>query len=91
VIKKKYVIGMIFNLFAAWVLAPFVLSADISRMSKEDLKTMLGRPDLVILDVRSATDWAESPAKIKGALREDPKDVASWTGKYSKEKTFVLY
>ena len=89
--KKRYVIGMIINLFVACVLASFAQSADVSRMSKEDLKAMLGHPDLVILDVRAATDWAESPSKIKGALREDPKDVVSWAGKYSKEKTFVLY
>jgi hypothetical protein len=29
--------------------------------------------------------------KIKGAVREDPKQVSSWIDKYPKDKLLVLY
>ena len=66
-------------------------SSDVPRMTKEELKPMLGNPDLVVIDVRLGGDWAESDLKIKGAVRENPRDVDSWADKYLKDKTLVLY
>jgi len=63
----------------------------ISRMTKEDLKPQLGNPDVIVIDVRSMGDWQKDTLMIKGAVREDPVDVASWMNKYPKEKTFVFY
>jgi predicted sulfurtransferase len=63
----------------------------VPSMSKEDLKSMLGNPELVILDVRSGRDWKSSEFKIKGAIRIDPEKVDSWVSAYSKDKKFVLY
>ena len=68
-----------------------VLSADAPRMTKEELRAMLDSADLIILDVRYGRDWAGSNLKIKGAIREDPDDVASWASKYVKDKALVLY
>ncbi len=51
----------------------------------------LGSPDLVIVDVRKDSDWAKSDVKIKGAVREDPKNVESWAAKYPQDKTIVFY
>ena len=90
-VKRKDATIIVSNFILFLFLTTSALSADISRMSKDDLKAMLGHPDLVLLDVRAASDWTESHSKIKGAIREDPKDVASWVDKYSKDKTFVLY
>jgi len=67
------------------------LSADAPRMTKDELKAMLGNPDLIILDVRSGMDWTDSDLKIKGAIREEPDDIKSWANKYPKNKTLVLY
>ena len=67
------------------------LAQEPSRISKEDLKAMLGKPDVVIIDVRAASDWADSDQKINGAVREDPTDAKSWMNKYQKDKTTVLY
>ena len=62
------------------------------RITNEELKEMLGKPDVIILDVRSASDWKKGEAKILGAIREDPdKAIKSWAEKYSKDKTIVLY
>jgi rhodanese-related sulfurtransferase len=73
------------------MLATFVEAAGVPRMTKDELKAMLDNPDLVILDVRAKKDWTDSDSKIKGAVREDPESVKSWSGKYTKDKTFVLY
>jgi len=64
----------------------------VLRITKEEVKSMLGDPDVIILDVRAAQNWSESEWKIKGAIREDRKGEASaWMDKYPKDKTFVLY
>jgi hypothetical protein len=49
---------------------------DVPRMTKEELRARLGAPELVILDLRIGRDWQASDLKIKGAVREDPGDVA---------------
>jgi rhodanese-related sulfurtransferase len=69
----------------------FAKSAGTPRITKDELKVMLGNPDLVIIDVRTQRDWTESDSKIEGALREDPEAVESWAKKYPQGKTIVLY
>ncbi|KPK25243.1 MAG: hypothetical protein AMK69_14780 [Nitrospira bacterium SG8_3] len=64
---------------------------DVSGMSKEDLKSMMGDPKVVIIDVRTGRDWSESKLKIKGAVREEPRNATSWADKYDKHHTYVLY
>ena len=64
----------------------------VPRITKEEVKSMLGNPDVIILDVRAARDWKDSESKIKGAIREDRKGEAStWMDKYPKDKILVLY
>ncbi len=71
---------------------PMTWGADVPRMTKEELKTMLGNPEVSIIDVRSPEDWKSSQEKIQGAVREDPdKKTKSWAGKYSPDKMMVLY
>ena len=67
------------------------LAADVPRMSKEALKERLADPDVIILDVRTGSDWKASEFKIKGAVRESSNNVDSWATKYAKDKTLVLY
>jgi hypothetical protein len=61
----------------------------VPRMSKEELKGLLGSPDVVVLDVRF--DGGHSPDRIAGAAHEDPEKVDSWAGKYERGKRIVLY
>ena len=62
------------------------------RITKEQLLSMVGNPDVIILDVRESGSWKGSQWKIKGAVREDPaKDAKTWAGKYPQDKTLVLY
>ena len=48
-------------------------------------------PDVIILDVRTGSDWKASEFKIKGADRASSDNVDSWAAKYAKDKTLVLY
>jgi len=67
-------------------------SAKVPRMTKEELKPLLGNPDVIVLDVRLEGEWDRSGLKIHGAVRENPeKDYRTWGSKYPKEKTLVFY
>lgn len=66
------------------------LAGEVPRMTKEELKELLGSLDLVIVDVRRGQDWNSSEFKIKGSVRESGKDI-TWAKNYDKDKTIVLY
>lgn len=63
----------------------------VARMSADDLVARLGSPDLVVLDVRTSRDWDSSAVKIKGAVRQDPQEVATWAKQHDPAKLYVLY
>ncbi len=90
--KKRLVNILIAALNVAMVsmIALVAMAADVSRMTKEDLKAKLGTA-VHIIDVRVGRDWKASEVKIKGAVRGDPQDLESWSKKIPKDKTIVLY
>lgn len=61
------------------------------RMTKEQLKPLLGRSDLVVIDVRLDEQWRFSNRKIKGAIHENPAVPETWMDKYGNDKTIVFY
>jgi hypothetical protein len=64
----------------------------VPRVTKEELRSMLDRPDVIIVDVRLWDAWRKSEWKIKGAVRENPEgNIQSWMEKYPKNKTIVFY
>jgi hypothetical protein len=67
------------------------LSQEVPRITKEELKEMLGKPDVMVVDVRAGRDWKSSAMKIKGAIREEDEKIDSWMSKYSKDQTLVFY
>ena len=67
------------------------LAQEAPRITKEELKEMLGNPDVIIIDLRLGRDWENSELRIEGALREDPGNLNSSISKYPREKTLVLY
>jgi hypothetical protein len=90
--KKKLIrssVWMVLVILGLFAIAS--MASDVPRITKEKLAGKLGQSDLVIIDVRLGTDWSGSELKIKGAVREDPREVNSWAGKYPKEKTLVFY
>jgi len=68
-----------------------VIIAEDHQLFREGLKAMLNSPDLVVVDVRTGSDWSSSEFKIKGAVRVEPSEVASWADARGKDKIYVLY
>jgi hypothetical protein len=86
----KHVVSMIFLVFI--VLGCGVAKADDTHaMTKEQLLPLLGKPDVIIIDVSSNEGWDSRDKKIPGALREEPMKFDSWMNKYPKDKTIILY
>lgn len=81
------VVALSLILMGAWT----ALAFDVPRISKEALKEKLGDPNVIILDVRTGSDWKASEFKIKGALRVSSSHVDSLSAKYSKDKILILY
>jgi hypothetical protein len=67
------------------------IAVDAPMITKEQLRSMLGSPDVIVLDVLVQEQWEISDQKIPGALHENPGEVESWATKYPKDKTLVLY
>ena len=67
------------------------IASEVTKISKEELKSILGNLDVIILDVDRGGNWEDRDRKILGAVRENPKKIESWMTKYSKNKTFILY
>ena len=89
--KRKLLLMTVIGLGLSLALVLPVLAADAPRIEKEKLKEMLGKPELILIDVRAGADWKASTQKIKGAVREDPDQVDTWMKKYPKDKTLVFY
>ena len=86
--------------FTLWLLACLVLmvttsladgAEGITFVSKDQLREMLTKPDVIVVDVRQPHDWDSSQWKIQGARRESPAEVGQWITKYPKDKTIVFY
>lgn len=85
------ILTMVLSIVTVSISTLTAMAADVPKMTKEDLKAQLGKPDVIIIDVRIGKDWKASELKIKGAIREDPQKVDSWAQKYAKDKNLVFY
>jgi len=64
---------------------------NVPRITKEEVKAMIGKPDAIIIDVRISGPLPPGEPLIKGAVVQDPRQVQSWMGKYPKGKIIVTY
>lgn len=71
-------------------LAP-VQAANVPLTTIEQLNTSIEDKSIIVLDVRSASDWSSSKYKIKGAVRAPAKDFGIWSEQYPKDTKLVLY
>jgi hypothetical protein len=90
-VKKWVIPALLVAMLCAGLAASGAQADDAARMERDELKARLDRPEVVIIDVRSYTDWLFSGEKIKGAVRENYRDFDGWYARYPKEKTIVLY
>lgn len=66
-------------------------SGDTPRIGKDELKAKLGSAEIVLIDVRTGSDWDKSSEKISGAVRMDAEGVDTWAATLPKDKEIVLY
>jgi hypothetical protein len=90
VLMVKYVLSMVLMIFVALV-SGVARADDAHVMTKELLLPLLGKSDVIIIDVSSNEGWEARDKKIPGAFREEPMKFDSWKKKYPKDKTIVLY
>jgi hypothetical protein len=67
--------GFFFALLAAiptWFAMASAASVEVPRISVEKTKELLGSPNVIIIDVRTAKTWWRSPTEILNAVREEP-------------------
>jgi len=89
--KRAFFVMAVFFLAAIFVSGGISNAGDVERISKESLKSLLGNPDVMVIDVRLPKDRNASELQIKGAIRENPFKVKEWMKKYPKDKTLVFY
>ena len=87
----KYLVSTVLLVLIALAYGGVARADDPHMMTKEQLLPLLGRPDVIIIDVRTNYDWNTSKVKIKGAVREEGMKFGSWMKRYPKDKTIVLY
>jgi len=91
-VNRTYILSIPVALLSVCLLFTGSLMAqDVPLMNIDELKGLLDDPNVVILDVRTNSDWQESTYKIQGALREEKSNFDSWAEKHPKDKTLVLY
>jgi len=76
---------------SAGLIVSTAAASDLDKISIDELKGMLDSPDIIVVDVRTSTDWEASDAKIRGAVRESPERVSEWMGKYDQDTTLIFY
>lgn len=61
------------------------------RVTKEQIKDLIGKEGFFLLDVRPNEQWRATQVKLAGAVHEDPDDVAAWAYRYRKDAKIVTY
>jgi hypothetical protein len=71
--------------------APPATVEQVPRLTKDQVKDMLGNPDVVIVDIRFIKQWEQSDQKIPGALFAEPENFDAFVKIHPKEKTYIFY
>ena len=93
---RKYLLHAAFCILFSLILGHMPLlyardANDVSKISVDQVKQLLGQPDTIIIDVRKPRNWWRSGKKILTATREDPSKVDQWLRKYTKDQTLIFY
>ena len=64
----------------------------VPRLTKDAVKEMLGKPDVVIVDIRYIRQYEQSDKKLPGAVFVQPENFDEFVKNHpQKDKTYVLY
>ena len=70
--KGRWLIALTLIFLTGGVFIPPALSGGVPKMTKDELNSLLGNPELMILDVRRNSHWTSSDLKIKGRSGKNP-------------------
>lgn len=60
-------------------------------ITPNDLKPLVEKQAVTVLDVRRANDYDADKVKLPGAQWKNPEQLADWSAKLPKEKEVVIY
>ena len=60
-------------------------------ITPNDLKLLVEKQSVTVLDVRRANDYDADKVKLPGAEWKNPDQLADWSAKLPKEKDIVIY
>lgn len=85
--------GIVSAMLAASFLfaAAAVQAAEAPRITKEDAKALIGKPNVIFVDARVGSQWKRSDKKITGAVRIEAGDYELWATGLDKDTTFIVY
>ena len=63
----------------------------VPRISVQELKEVLGSPEVVLIDTRATQQWKVSSEKIPGAVHHSSFEADEWSRAYNTNATMVLY
>jgi predicted sulfurtransferase len=90
--RKPWCVGTIVFLACCNTLSVVASTTnDTARISEAEIGKMLERHDVIIVDARSNRDLDKSDFKIKGAVREYPREIESHMDKFPRTKTLIFY
>ena len=88
---RKVLVFIIVCAVSLLLAVPCLAETDSLRVDKVTLKNWLADPQVLIIDVRAGESWEQSDRKIKGAVRQEPKEVENWATSLPRDKKIVLY
>lgn len=90
-ISKKNMRAILFGIIVVSISIPIsaVWSQEVPRISKERVVEIMSDSGVVVIDVRTESQWKAAEAKVRGADRQNPMDFAA--SRYSEDQTLVLY
>ena len=94
--RKSIVISSLVALLLLIALAAYsampTTVEQVPRLTKEAVKEMLGKPDVVIVDIRYIKQYEQSDKKLPGAAFVQPENFDEFVKNHpQKDKTYILY
>jgi hypothetical protein len=85
------VVGLTLGIVSSALSAGDLPFPDAPRITKEQVKELIGKPGFYLLDVRPNEQWNAAKLKLPGAIHEDPEEADLWAYKYPKDAKIVTY
>jgi len=91
ILMSSLIVLLLLIALAAYSAMPTTVE-QVPRLTKEVVKEMLGKPDVVIVDVRYIKQYEQSDKKLPGAVFVQPENFDEFVKKHQqKDKTYILY